>query len=324
MKSVRTSGSPLRSGQMAFAALVVTWGSTYAFIAVALEAYSPLEITALRLILASVVLNLQLYWSRKRFPFDFALLRRLLPLAALGNVAPFYLIALGGRHIGSGLVSVLVATTPVWTVFLHWRAPAEVGRRASRLVMSLVGLIGVALVFGAQGWELSPSALRGGAPVVGAAMCFAGALKLASRIQQESRLSSLNLATAQLSVSASLMMPLLIMFWLRTGPPALGPMRPVIALVLLATVSTGFGYFLYYYSIARIGAPSTSMINVAMPLVSVAIGSVWLGESFGTREMFGVVLIVSCLFALQRGAAQSAPKRGQSRRAAGHTFKEMS
>ena len=289
---------PGLAGPSAFVALTLTWGVSFALIAVALEAYTPLEIAGLRLLLAGAVLVLPAWRLYRRGGIDGALIRRLVPLAALGNIAPFYLIAFGERFIDSGIAGVLIATTPVWTVLLHWGSASEAPTRWLQLSLSLLGLVGVAIILGAGLGDLGWDAAIGGVPLVAAALCYALAFRIAGRVQRETGLPSLTLASLQLWAATVLILPALLGLWAWNGPPAVTQAGPLAALVVLAVVSTGAGYVLYHRCIALIGPSRTSMINVGMPLVSFVLGAAWLGEVYGMVDLVGAVLIVSSLLGL--------------------------
>ena len=69
-------------------------------------------------------------------------------LALLNNVAPFSLLTWSQTQLASGLVSILNATTPVFTVVVAHFFTVEEKLDPRRLAGALVGLAGVALMIG--------------------------------------------------------------------------------------------------------------------------------------------------------------------------------
>ena len=72
----------------------------------------------------------------------------LLALALLNNVAPFSLLTWSQTHLASGLVSILNATTPVFTVVVAHLFTVEEKLDPRRLAGALIGVAGVAAMIG--------------------------------------------------------------------------------------------------------------------------------------------------------------------------------
>ena len=96
--------------------LSLMWGGSFFFIGVAVKALPPLTIVAARVSIAAALLWL----AAPLTGVSPARLRSAAPalvlLALLNNVAPFSLLTWSQTHLASGLVSILNATTPVFTV----------------------------------------------------------------------------------------------------------------------------------------------------------------------------------------------------------------
>ncbi len=96
--------------------LAVLWGGSFFFAKLALADLGPFTIVFARVGLAALALNIVLEISgqslwRSRTPW-----LAFFAMGALNNLIPFSLIFWGQTHIGSGLASILNATTPLFTV----------------------------------------------------------------------------------------------------------------------------------------------------------------------------------------------------------------
>ena len=99
----------------------VLWGGSFFFNAVALADLPPFTVVFARVAMAAVVLWLIITVTGQRPHLSASLCLAFLVMGLLNNVIPFSLIVWGQTHIGSGLASILNATTPLFTVLLaHW------------------------------------------------------------------------------------------------------------------------------------------------------------------------------------------------------------
>ncbi len=98
--------------------LSLLWGGSFFFNKGALDDLEPLTVVMGRVVLAAVALHAIALASGQRMPTDPRLWRAYLGMGVLNNVVPFGLIVWGQTRIGSGLASILNATTPVFAVLL--------------------------------------------------------------------------------------------------------------------------------------------------------------------------------------------------------------
>src|SRR4051812_29881446 len=99
-------------------ALAALWGASYLLIKYALEDFSPSVIVFLRAGLGAVVLNAVIRGADPASREAIGDVRRrpgtALLFATLAIAAPFLLIAVGERHVPSGLTAVLISAAPIF------------------------------------------------------------------------------------------------------------------------------------------------------------------------------------------------------------------
>ena len=127
--------------------LAALWGASYMFIKVSLDDVSPIVVVWVRLVLAALVL---LPIAHRRGAL--AALRphkgTILLLSVVQVAAPFLLITFGEKHIASALAGILVASAPIFTALLAFWVDREELATGWALVGIVVGIVGVALLFG--------------------------------------------------------------------------------------------------------------------------------------------------------------------------------
>ena len=260
--------------------LAATWGSSYLFIAVALDDLSPAVITFLRLALGAAVVVAMA--ARERV---LARLKgRLRAVTALGVVqlgAPLLLIAVGEQDIPSALAGTLVAATPVFSALITRGASTAV-----QLVGVAVGFVGVALLLGLDATAAGDGGLTGAGLVVLAALGYAvGAAWLARSFSDLPRLATLS---GTMTTSALLLLPLALLD-LPTSAPHLETVASVAALGVLGT---GVAFVLFYRLVATVGPTKSLLVTYLAPVFAVGYGALLLDERIVASTALGLALVL--------------------------------
>ena len=264
--------------------LALVWGASYLFIKVGLEGFEPGFLVFARLLLAGLVLVPlaaragALAGIRERW-------RPVVVLAVIQVVVPFLLITYGEEHVASGLTGVLIASAPIFTALLAFAGfgPRVVGWNLAGV---LVGIVGVALLFGSD-LTGSRDLVVGGLMIVLAAFGYSvGALYLRARFDG---VASLGVAAASMSTSAVLTLPLAVV-QAPTQAPELAPLASVLALGVLGT---GVAFGIFYTLIAEVGAAKASIVAYLAPGFALLYGALLLDEPVTGGAVVGLVLILA-------------------------------
>ena len=266
--------------------LAALWGASYMFIKIALDDGLPAPVIVfVRVVLgAAVLVPIALRRDafaglRGRWGWVWAV--------ALAQVAvPFLLITYGERWIPSSLAGILVSSTAIFVVLLSpWLAKTDVvgGWGAVGVV---VGIVGVALLFGVD-LSGTTKGIIGGAMVLVASIGYAFA-SIWVRVE---------LAGAQpVGVAAGTMLAA----GLATLPPAIGAHPAAVpsagtwlALLALGAGGTGIAFLLYYTLIADIGASRAAVVAYMAPGFAVAYGALFLEEPITAATVAGLLLILT-------------------------------
>src|SRR5919109_539470 len=159
-----------RSWLMVLATSAV-WGSSYMFIKVALDDFSPGGVVVIRTALGAALL-LTIARATGALGALRGRLRWIVVLALVQVAVPFLLISYGERHISSSLTAILISVVPIYTTLLAMRFDHAERARGWGLVGIVTGIAGVVLLFGV---DLSGDSdeLLGGGMMLLAALCYA-------------------------------------------------------------------------------------------------------------------------------------------------------
>jgi drug/metabolite transporter (DMT)-like permease len=268
--------------------LIVTaavWGSSYMFIKVALDDFSEGAIVCLRTALGALLLLS--FAARRRVLSDLrGRVKWMAIIACVQVIGPFLLITYGETRISSSLTAILISVVPIFTALLALRFDHAERSHGWALVGIVVGIVGVAMLFGL---DLSGSRdqLTGGVMMLAAALGYAISWMLVKHKLAGAAPEAV--AGGTMVVAAVATLPLLI-----AAPPAEAPSLDALAsLLALGAGGTGVAFVLYYTLIAEVGPARASMVGYVAPGFSIVYGVVLLGESLTLAAVGGLVLILA-------------------------------
>ena len=266
--------------------LAALWGASYMFIKVNLDdGISPVFLVFARLALGALVL-VPLALREGALGEVHRYRRAILFVAVVQVAVPFLLIALGQRHIASSLTGILIASSPIFTALIAARFDAEERPYGIAIAGVVIGIVGVALLFGV---DLSgdSKALAGGLMVVLAALGYAvGALYLKHGLRG---MAPIGIAASTVTLSALLMAPFAPLAMPDHGPS----FEAIAALVALGAGSSGVGFWIFYTLVQDVGPGRASLVAYIAPGFSVLYGTTLLDEAITVGAIAGLVLILA-------------------------------
>lgn len=303
---------PLAS-TLRMALLALLWGSGFLWIKLALDhGMSPLQITVARCALGAAVLLALAVAARQRLPRDRRTWAHLLVAAFFCNALPFALFGIGEQTVDSGTAGVLNATTPLWALLLGLLLGTDRPLSPTRVAGLLLGFTGVLLIFAP--WQRAGLMTGGALALLGAAVSYAVAFAYMGR-HLTGRDAPLAVSAAQLLTATGWAAA----GWATTGWAA--DARPagaagaagadptaLLAVAVLGIFGTGITFYLNYRLIADEGATSAATVGYLLPVVSIALGALFLDERVGTRVIAGMVVVLAGV-ALTRPRRATAPAR---------------
>jgi drug/metabolite transporter (DMT)-like permease len=269
--------------------LSLLWGGSFFFVGIAVKALPPFTIVAARVTIAAALL-----WLAAPLTGVSALrLGRqapaLLALALLNNVAPFSLLTWSQTQLASGLVSILNATTPVFTVVIAHLFTVEEKLDQRRLAGALIGVVGVAAMIGPELLGGFAGHLVAELAALLAATSYAAASVFARRFRRLG-LAPIELATGQVTASALVLLPLALAVDMPWRLPAPGP-AAIAAIGAIGALSTALAYVVFFRILAGAGAVNVVLVTLLAPATAILLGAAALGERLAARDFFGLATI---------------------------------
>jgi drug/metabolite transporter (DMT)-like permease len=272
------------------------WGTSYLWTKIALEGFDTWEITFLRLAIAALVLVFAGRGERQvAAPAGRGVWGALIALAVAGTVLPFILITWSITSVPTSTAAISNATTPLLTVAIAIAIGRERRPTGLRLGGTLMGFVGVGLMFGLG--------FSGGDPAARLALLFAAfgyACGFVIAGQPSFRRLPLSwLATRQMLIAAAVLLPAALIAGI-TDPPHLAP-GPLAALLALGAVSTGLPALVQIRTVRRFGSSSASLATYVVPIVGSAVGVVFLSERIGALALVGGAVTIGGIVLAERG-----------------------
>lgn len=273
----------------AFVLLGLIWGSSFAWIKIAVADVPPATLVAWRMSLGA--LGMLALIAALRLPRPRGL-GEWLPLVVLGAVnaaIPIFLISWGQQWVDSGTAAVLNSLAPIFSLVIAGLALRVEPVTALRVTGLLLGFVGAAILASRQ-LELRADAagLIGAMAVVLAAFSYAvGASYARHRIQRTHRyvvaggtllFAALDAWVLALVADGGLVLPT--------------QLSSVIAIAWLGILGSFIAYVLFFFLIEHLGATMASMVTYLFPVVGVGLGVVALGEPMDVRLALGTILVL--------------------------------
>ena len=276
--------------------LSVLWGGSFFFIRIAVTDLPPLTIVLLRVGLAALALNAFLCLRGARLPRPGRLWVYFLGMGFLNNAIPFSLIVWGETHIGSGLASILNATTPFFTAIVANALTDDEKLSRHKLAGLAVGFAGVVIMIGPAALKGVGTHLMAQLAILGAALSYAFAGVFGRRFARLG-VSPMVTAAGQVTASSFLLLPVAVFFdppWSLTNPP----LTVWAAILGLGLLSSAVAYILYFRILAAAGATNIVLVTLLIPVTAVLLGILFLGEHIGLKEAAGMACILLGLAAI--------------------------
>ncbi|MCA1225265.1 DMT family transporter [Saccharopolyspora sp. 6M] len=293
-----------RTSHLRLGVLALLWGASFLLIKLALTAMSPAQVTFTRIALGAAVLVALCAVRGLRMRLDRRLLPHVVVAGFFASALPWVLLGIGERTVDSGLAGAVNATTPLWTLLFGYVLGARGGFSPRMLGGLAVGFGGVLLI-------LAP--WQGASAGTGVLACLAAAAsygvgyvhigrKLTGTGAPAPVLAALQLAAA--TGLAAVVLPL-------EGLPAVRfDAVALLAVAVLGVFGTGVGFALNYRLIADEGATVASTVTYLMPVVSVLLGWLVLGERLSWRVLLGIALVLAGVALTRNRTARPRPARG--------------
>jgi len=293
--------------------VVLIWGFKFPIMKVGFGAAHPLMFNAVRITISIAFLFV---WARRepRVVFERHHWPQLLGLGVMGHLGYQVLFVIGLMNTSVGNAALLISSSPVWAALTARLLGERLGGPAwAGLATVCTGTAVIAL--GRGDVQLGGATLLGDALCIVAAMTWGAFSALARPFTQW---------IPPARFTAWTMLLVLPMLWgaaLVVEPRVQWGATLVWTIAYSGLFATGVAYVLFNIGLKRVGAArATGFINL-VPVISLATGSAFLGETVRSTQLLGGAFVIAGLWWMQRsrrtGAALSGGETATDRAGSG-------
>jgi len=263
--------------------LAAVWGSSFLFMRLAVPAFGPVAVAALRVAGASLLLVPLLAWRgglgelRRHW-------RAIALLGITNSALPFFGFAYAAITTDSGVLAIFNSAAPLFAAVVAW---LWLGDR-----MTPARIAGLAIGFAGIVWIVAYKAglHAGGTPLAMLACLMATACYGVSPSVTKRWLtgvSPLAVAAGSQLVGAVLLAVPAAFAW----PVAMPSLSAWLVVGALAFVCTGLALLMYFRLIAHAGPQNAISVTYLIPIFAIAWGSLFLGESVTWPLLAGCAVV---------------------------------
>jgi drug/metabolite transporter (DMT)-like permease len=287
--------------------LVVAWGSAFDLMKIAVTHLDAAWVMALRLAIAAAILVPYALAAGHSLAATAAVWRKFTFLAAVGNVAPFFLITWGTHFVSSGVSGLLMGAIPLILVVLSHFYLADERLTAMKSAGFLLGFAGIVVLIGPDALlnvSLSGEALWGELAILAGCVCYAVHAVAAKRLGFENPLKQ----TAAVCAAAAVMG---LAFALAVSPAGFmgKPAAAYWAVLGLGILPTAIATLMMYQLMSRIGPSFVAYSNYLVPVYALLLGAAAMGEQLHWNVLAALVLVLAGIAVSRMSGLRPQPSR---------------
>ena len=284
---------------------MVLWGSSFIALKLAFQTYDPMVVIFGRMAVASICF-LFLIKRFKGIRFHRQDLKYLFLLVLFEPCLYFIFESMALVNTTASQAGMIAALMPL---IVALAAPFFINERLTGRTLAGFGLAIIGAIWlsaGAESSAYAPNPALGNF-YEGLAMIFGAGYTILSK-KLSPRYTPLFLTAFQAFGGSLFYLPLIFL------PPTTLPTRfalePILAIVYLGVFVTMGAYGLYNYGISRIPAGQASAFVNLIPVFTLVLGRLILGEAYNSHQYLASILVIAGVFISQQRAAPKTPIRG--------------
>ncbi len=279
------------------AILSVIWGSSFLLMKLGLESFYPIEIAALRLAIAGLLLSPFLFKYIRKVPPKKILLLAIIGIA--GSGLPAILFPMAEQVVPTAVAGVLNAMTPIFTVviaaiFFNTRFPML------KLIGIFIGLAGTILLMSAGGLDLTAGEetdtwlyIQYCGYIVIATVFYALSVNFTKTYFQDTDpigITAISLFSVGVPALIYILTSSHFLETMETNPVAWESFTYV---ALLGAVGTAFALILFYRLLQISNLIIASSVTYTIPIIAVLWGVFYLHETLNWQHFLGFSVILA-------------------------------
>ena len=281
-----------------FTLLIILFGSAFILIEISLKSFSPIIIAFSRVTIASIVLFIYSLFRNYNFRFVKENFFLLFILALSGTTIPFLFISWAQITINSSETGILIGFMPIFTIIgshYFFKYESLTARKLFGFILGFIGLL-ILLLNNEDSINIYDNLIAKVAVIIAAIFYALNALL----IKKASNIAVIPLAAFVMLISS---IQLLIIFIFINNPSIFNSeiyLDSIIALLVMALLSTAFATVVYYKIIQNYGPNFMSLVNYPIPIFAFFAGVIFLNEKFNLYSIASLLLVIISIYISQR------------------------
>lgn len=264
--------------------LAAIWGSSFVFMRATADVFGPIALIAIRISVAALFLLVFLLQKKRRQEF-FNHWKILFLVGSMNSAIPFSFLAYASLHLSGGTVSILNATTPVFTALIahFWLKSIMTKLQFFGLAVSISGLLFLV-------WDKVSWSIESWLPLL--AGVAAGVLYGIASTTTKKYLSDVSVmtATAGSLLFSSILIMIVSLFFL----PDFNNVQSIdwAYAITLGILCTAIAFIIYFKLVKNIGPARTASVTFLIPIFAFLWGYILLDEVVTTRMWIATSIIL--------------------------------
>lgn len=281
--------------------LAFVWGSSFAAIKVSVTSFSAIQVSFIRVFIATIIVGLVAYYSGISYPKKLKNWSILFLIAVFSSVLPFSLIAWASTETASAVISILMATSPLFALACAHLFSKNDTFNLYKLSSVILGFTGVLVMFLPAITQLESQNLWAMLATLFSALCYVVAGILPSRLSEQIGTPSMTFIIMLFSTLA------LLPFVILQGTEILGTLSidSLLAILYLGIFSTAFAHLIRYRLILEVGYTFVSYAGFLIPIFATFFGAVLLQEKLSMNAYVSLFLVLSALSLSRRSHSKN-------------------
>ena len=264
------------------------WGCSFIFIKGGLEFLTPFGVAFVRCTLGAITLYLYARFKKIELPQDRKTLFHIWVVCLLLNVFPGIFFALAETKVTSILAGIINAVTPLMTLLAILMVNRAEKPKQSQIFGLIIGFSGVLIVLGV--WKgLGDNPWWAVAILLLAVTCYGFSFPYTRRFVMPIGLRTEAIVAQQLILASITLLPFYLFDGIAKDQYRPGP---VLSMVALGIFGSGFAYLWNFRVMEIAGSAIASSVTYLTPVVTVAVGILFLNEKITWNEPVGAVVVL--------------------------------
>ncbi|MCH8020190.1 EamA family transporter [candidate division KSB1 bacterium] len=274
---------------LVFIMLCLIWGSTWLFIKIGLDDAPPFLLAGARFLLSVVLLYPFMKLKGLKFPRDWRILSIMIYTGTFAISVSYGLVYWSEQYVSAGLTAVLFSSFPFFVLIFSHFMIADDGFSLKKIVGSIVGFSGVAVIY-VDSIKLESTVILLGTSAIVVSAVFTAFSNVVIKKHSES-LDPIVLTVVQMICGAVSL--LTVGFLFENVGDFKFTVKSIGSLFYLSIVGSCVAFIAYYWLIRQVKVTTASLIIFVIPVVALFLDWLVLDQLLSWRILAGSGLVIS-------------------------------